>query len=369
MSASQRILDFIDADSESVRVAADTDARAACKATLDASAVSLAGAQRTNAALTDQVTALTAALAAAEAGSATPPAPKVIEFKDFAVQSCGIYSPTKGLVGEGVAATTYRMKPMTSTKTAPTTPWSTNQNYLMHFGGLSASAIAAGIEVAGFTLQGTDQGHLYGGIRVGYSTGAKVHDLLITAIPGSSYSPPGETFSLSGWHANGWRVTNVKIDGRDAAGKPIAASLFATNSQDDVVFENIVGNYTNVAIGLTLWDSSNVTVRGADLRFNRCAVNCEQAHPGLMQFIDCDMRGQTEPNNPHMTVSGNKGSTKYVVTDPVVDKWPLRVGVRPTYDGVPSTQAVSDVRLIVGGKDVTSDPKYLMVGNIWGKSS
>jgi hypothetical protein len=164
-------------------------------------------------------------------------------------------------------------------------------------------------------------------------------------------------------------VSNVKIDARDSSGKAVGASLFACSSVNDAVFENITANYTTTGFGLTLWDSSNIVVRNADLRFNRRAINSEQAHPGVMQFINCDMRGQVDTSNPHMTCSGTRGSTKYVITDPVVDKWPLRVGVAPTYNGAASTQKVSDVQLIVGGKDVTADPKYLICGAVWGQGS
>jgi hypothetical protein len=295
--------------------------------------------------------------------------PQVIQFRDFASQSAGFYAQSSGLNAAGSDRVTYQLAPMSSTKASTATSGSTDPYYVMRFGNTSNSTIPTGLEISGFTVQATPQGHIYGGIQVAYSQGASVHDLVIKGIPGTSSSPPGETFSLSGWHANGMRVKNVKIDGRDQTGAAVAASLFATNSQDDVIFQRIVGQYSPHAFGLTLWQSSNVQVIDADLRFNRRAINCEQPRPGTMQFIRCDMRGQTDTANPHMTCSGTQGSTKYIVTDPIVDKWPLRVGVAPTYAGSPGTQLVSDVKLIVGGIDRTADPHYLMVGNVWGRTS
>jgi hypothetical protein len=110
----------------------------------------------------------------------TPPpttTPKVVEFRDFAqAATSGLSSPTSGLLGAGVTATTYRMTPKTSTKSAPTAADSTNENYLMRFGAMSGPG-PSGLDIGGFTLQGTDQGHLYNGLQVGWSTGAKVHDV------------------------------------------------------------------------------------------------------------------------------------------------------------------------------------------------
>lgn len=303
----------------------------------------------------------------------TVPAPIVtstlVQYTDFANNSAGLYQATTGLNGNG---STYQLFPNSSSKIQAVNSLpagSTNQNYIMRFGGMNSSVVPVGLDIGNFTLNATPQGHIYGGLQVGYSQGAKVHDVVIKGVPGTTSSPPGETFGLAGWHANGMRVTRVTVDGRDATGAAVGASLFATNSQDDVIFDTIVGQYSSHAFGLTLWDSSNVTVHNADLRFNRRAINCEQAHPGTMQFINCDMRNQTDTNNPHMTVSGTKGSTKYIITDPKVDKFPLRVGVAPTYNGVTGTQLVSDVKLIMNGVDVTADPTKLMVGNVWGRPS
>ena len=266
-------------------------------------------------------------------------------------------------------AIVYRLATRSSTK-SDATAGPTDPYYVMRFGGNDASEVPAGLKIAGFTINGTNQGHVYGGLFVGYSRGAQVSNLVIRAIPGTSSAPPGETFSLAGWHANGMRVSNVCIDGRDGGGRPVAASLFATNSQNDVVFRDIVGQYSASGFGLTLWNSSNVTVRNADLRFNRRAINCEQPHPGLMQFINCDLRGQLDQTDPHLTFSGTRGSTKVIIRDPKVDRWPLRVGVaQPNYQGGAETQRVSDIQLIVGGRDVTADSDYLMAGQVWGKLS
>ena len=298
-----------------------------------------------------------------------PPGTKLVQFKDFAQNGAGLYSADTGLLGPGPARVVYRLAPRSSTR-SDATAGPTDPYYVMRFGGNDDTTVASGLDIAGFTIQATDQGHIYGGLFVGYSQGARVHDVVIRGIPGTSSAPPGETFSLAGWHANGMRVSNVIVDGRDGAGQPVAASLFATNSQDDVVFEHIVGHYSANGFGLTLWDSSNVTVRHADLRFNRRAINCEQPHPGLMQFIDCDLRGQLDQTDPHMTFSGTRGSTKVVITDPKVDRWPLRVGVaQPDYQGGAETQQVGDIHLIVAGKDVTDDPAYLIAGQVWGRTS
>lgn len=317
--------------------------------------------------------ATTAASAAAQTltgeSSASVTTSQLIEFIDFSKQKSGMFTGQNSLVGPGVAYRTYRMKPGSSTKASlvPTKKPYLNPYRLIRVGSFSSSTVYTGLEVGGFTLAGTNQGHLYGGLLVGYSWGTRIHDLRITGIPGNSYTPPGETFSLALYHANGARLYRVGIDGRDATGTPVAATLFGINDCNDVVLTSCWGHHARYGMGISVWDSSNITLNGMDLRNCRHPINFENAHSGLMRIVSPDMRGQTD-TGPQITVNSNIASTKVVISDPRVDSWPLRVGVDVSgrlYQGKPQLQRVQDISVYIAGVNVTGDRSKVRIGNVW----
>jgi hypothetical protein len=240
-----------------------------------------------------------------------------------------------------------------------------NPYRLLAFGGDGPPTSAKNLNIGGFSVEGTDQGHSYGGLRVGYSTGAHLHDLAVKGIPGHAPGPPGETFSVATYRSDGALIERVRADGRNAAGKPVAATLFGINSSTGTTIRDCVANYAAFGMALAVWDSKDTTVADFDARYSRHPINFEQARPGFIKLIRVDMRGQTD-SGPNITVNSNLGSSKVTIVDPKVDKWPLRVGVSPRpYIGKPQLQKVSDVTLIVNGKDVTDDRSKLAVGQVW----
>lgn len=298
-----------------------------------------------------------------------PPAPAVREFADFTSQSSGMY--VRGnLTGDGVDRTTLRMKPRSSTKTAPTT--GTNQLHLIRAGGgLNQSVTLAGGDVGGFTLEGTDQGHLYNGLMVPWSTGVRVHDLHIKGIPGNSSAPPGETFSLNLWHANESRVERVKVDAKNAAGQSVGASLIGLNDCYGSTLTDVEATGTTTGFGIAIWQCSDVKIRGGNFRNNRRAINTENMRGGTFEYDRCDMSGQTA-GGPHIVFATAIASSKLIVRDPILapGEWPLRIGV-PTlgsnYDAGrgPHVQRVEDVKVFIGGVDVTNDKTKVRVGQVW----
>lgn len=299
-----------------------------------------------------------------------PPAPAVREFVDFTSQSSGIY--VRGnLTGDGVDRTTLRMKPRSSTKTAPTT--GTNQLHLIRAGGgLNQSVTLAGGDVGGFTLEGTDQGHLYNGLMVPWSTGVRVHDLLIKGIPGNSSAPPGETFSLNLWHANESRVERVKVDAKTSTGQSVGASLIGLNDCYGSTLTDVEATGTTSGFGIAIWQCSDVKIRGGNFRNNRRAINTENMRGGVFEYDRCDVSGQTT-SGPHIVFATAIQSCKLIVRDPILaaGEWPLRIGV-PTLGSnyaaggnKPHVQRVEDVQVFIGGVDVTADKSKVRVGQVW----
>lgn len=290
----------------------------------------------------------------------------VVEFADFT------QSPTAGLALGAQSLTargaTYEMTAHSSTKAGlvAAIPRGTSNPYrLLAFGGEDADSAAPGIEVSGFRLRGTEQGHTYGGVRIGHSTHARLHDFHVSGIPGSAAGPPGETFSVAAWHADDLVVERVSVDGRDSGGRPVAATLFGLNDCARAVVRDCEGHHAAHGMGIAVWQCTDITVEDVDLRSCRHPVNFEQHRGGYIRLTRLDMRNQID-RGPHVTVNSNLASSQVIITDPMLDSWPLLVGVSSApYIGQLQMQQVSDVQLVVDGKDVTHDPSYLRCGQVW----
>lgn len=290
----------------------------------------------------------------------------VVEFADFTqFPTAGLALGNRSLTAAGA---TYEMTPHSSTKAgviAALPQGSTNPYRLLAVGGNGAASSTPDLDVSGFTLNGTDQGHSYGGVRIGYSKAAKLHDFFVTGIPGNAAGPPGETFSVAAWHADDLVIERVAVDGRDDGGRPVAATLFGLNDCARTVVRDCEGHHAAYGMGIAVWQCTDTTLEDLDLRSCRHPVNFEQHRGGYIRLTRLDLRDQLD-GGPHVTVNSNLASSQVVITDPKVDSWPLRVGVSfAPYFGLPQVQRVSDVQLIVAGKDVTHDPFYLRCGQVW----
>lgn len=290
----------------------------------------------------------------------------VVEFADFAqFPTAGLALGARSLTARGA---TYEMTPRSSTKAeliAAIPPGSTNPYRLLAVGGNDPQSSAADLDVSGFNLNGTDQGHTYGGVRIGYSRSARLHDFVVTGIPGNAAGPPGETFSVAAWHADDLVIERVSVDGRDADGRPVAATLFGLNDCARTVVRHCEGHHAAHGMGIAVWQCTDTALEDLDLRDCRHPVNFEQHRGGYIRLTRLDMRGQVD-RGPHVTVNSNLASSQVVITDPRLDSWPLLVGVSSApYFGLPQVQKVSDVQLFVDGQDVTHDPSYLRCGQVW----
>jgi hypothetical protein len=283
-----------------------------------------------------------------------------------------MYVPTGSLLGKGSLVTTYRMKALSSTKagSVPTAAGSTNPYFLLRSGGLGSTQ-AAKVDIGGLTLQGTDQGHLYNGMQVGYGSGSTLHDLTINGIPGSSSSPPGETASLSLWHADAASLTDVTLDGyRASDGAQVAASLLEYNYTTGAnTITNLKSTGARYGFGLAMYRAAGTyTFNGCNLSGNRKAVNIEESIGGTTyNFNGCDFRGTT--GAPYVAqVTSINSSSKVYIRDPKVDAWPLKVNCYGTaaLSGA-NKQLDSDIHLIVNGVDVSNDPTKLQITHLYGR--
>lgn len=304
-------------------------------------------------------------------------APTYVTFSDFTSPNyAGIddFNTSNSIVGKGVGKTIYQMTPNTSTRAAyvaALTSGNTNQCHLIRAGGMDSSHIETGLEFANFSLVGTDQGHIYNGLEVGYSTGANVHDLEISNIPGNDIAPPGETFSLNLWHANNATVTNVTLDGKGAA-----ATLSGNNTLDTVTFTNCTFTGSGSAMPGATWECKNMTFDNCILSNCPRGWNVENPYGGFHTFKDCAF--------DHFTVgwqivcqcgvwvapNASNASTVLTVQDPknlsgapwnFATDGPFKILHYPTSQKPANLQLDSDIHLVVGGVDVSSDSTKLQL--------
>lgn len=283
------------------------------------------------------------------------PTPIITEYVDFTQHASGRFFGGTSLVGEGVKRRVYQLRPGSSTKgdaVGVLVKPQTNPYRVLTFGGLSASQTSHDLEIAGFTIQGTEQGHEYGGVRVGYSEGAIVRDVAVTGIPGSAPGPPGETFSLATWHADDYLFERVVLDGRNTSGAPVAATLLGINDSAGGTVVGMVANHAKHGFGAALWQSSDLTFEDCDFRYNRKAINIENSRGGFYRFVGCDFRN-TLAASYFAQVSSTIASSRVTFEDCVFDNDVCLVRHYPGQ--VEGKQNPADIRRIDGGVDVTSN--------------
>ena len=292
----------------------------------------------------------------------TKPDVEMIEFSDFASRYAGLdlFNSGKSLTGRGSDVTTYQVKPMTSTRKAfveAKVKGDTNPCYVVRAAGIDSAHTAADLEFSGFAIQGTEQGHLYGGIQIGWSNRTKVHDITIRDIPGNASGPPGETFLLNLWHANDSTVRDILLDG----GK-VGATLLGLNTVDGCTVRDVTLRNAVYGFGAALWQTSNVLFENVTFDTNRKALNIEDARGGTHMFRNCTFKNTSVSNIAQVSAAyasdDLRASTKVTFEDPIVDSWPIRVQVFP--NSTTNRQLASDIHVVINGIDVSNDKSKLV---------
>lgn len=126
------------------------------------------------------------------------------------------------------------MTPDTSTQASdvPHQPNTTNQLSLLKVHGGSPT-------LTGFTLQGTEQGHLYNDLRLASTHNATVLNAIIGAIPGDSGYPPGETFGITDFHTTGTTCNGVPVNGAGVGAAGLGFNDYGRASSRDTICDNI----------------------------------------------------------------------------------------------------------------------------------
>jgi hypothetical protein len=263
-------------------------------------------------------------------------------FANFARNSMGATVPTTGLTGAGSDQTVLEMTPHSSTKagTIPTRDYATNQLSLLEASGTPV--------LSGFTLQGTDQGHLYNGLRLEHATDARVTNVKVAAIPGNMNHPPGETFGINDYRTTGSVYCGLEIDG---AG--VGAAGFGANDSTNLTIRNAVSHGSPHSAGFTFWQSSDITLVDVTSTHNRGGLNFER-DSGTISIVRPVLSALK--NGHELSFNSDVASAKVTITDPVLPPdGKLRILVVPTYLGRPNQQQKSDIHVLIGGVDRTRD--------------
>lgn len=304
-----------------------------------------------------------------------PVAADTITFSDFSnpnYAGLDYFNKHTSIIGKGIDWTIYEMVPNTSTRKAYAEaigPGGTNQCHLIRAGGMDGSHVETGLEFAYFHLAGTEQGHIYNGLEVGYSTGANIHDLKITHIPGDDIAPPGETFLLNLWHANNATVTDVVLDGQN-----VAATTSGNNNLDGVTYTRCTFTGSWCAMPGATWQCRNMTFEDCILSNCLRGWNIENPYGGFHTFRNC--RFDDFPIGWQIVCqagvwvapNGSVASTVLTVEDPkrldgsawnFATDGPFKVLHYPTSQKPANRQKDSDIHLVINGVDVSNDPTKL----------
>ncbi len=302
-----------------------------------------------------QIVALQARIDELENPDPEPEPVETIEYTDFTTHWAGKWFGSTSYRGKGLDKTIVQVKPLSSTRGPAVRALTSGQSNLcnvMRFGGLDSANTVLNFDIGQFNIRGTDQGHLYNGMVVGYSKNAKIHDIKITGIPGNSSTPPGETFLFGVWRADAHEVNNMVLDSRNSAGENVGATLYGVNSCVGGVARNLKANYAKYGFSAALWDSKDLLFEDCDFRFSRKAINIEQSRGGYYKFVRCDFRGLTGAAYVAQ-VSSTLANSNVTFEDCIFDNDLCQVRVYPGLSG--NKQLSGSIRRIVNGVDVTSD--------------
>lgn len=260
-----------------------------------------------------------------------------------------------GILGSGRAWTTLQMTPSSSTQAgrvpASNPPASNGQTNPLKLVRVGWEGNTAPVEAGGFSLLATEQGHLYNGFEF-YRVlpGSHLHDVLIKGVPGDMSREPGETFPLTFYRTIGTAaapilIERVELDGRNAAGVPVAASGVGVNFGEHVRFVDVDSHHTGFGHAFAIYESSDlafVKTKATDTAAN--GFNFENTS-GTVILDRCTT---VRNGDHHIGIFTNTGTATYTITDPIYDG--PRLKIRCTgYNGGPRTQDQAAIKLFVGG--------------------
>lgn len=212
-----------------------------------------------------------------------------------------------GIIGSG-RGTILRMVAGSSDKTPPTAAGTTNPYYLVHFWKQDRAVFA------NLTLEGTEQGHPYGGLRFSYCKSVEWHHVYFKGCwPGYSNFPPGETFGVNCYYSPNHYGHDNEYDGR-LNGVRACASPYGSNTTENAYLRREYA-HDGFAGMFTWWETTNiftVDVRHEDMAFqgnprNGQGLNHEKVG-GVIRHIRPKLKINRESGNTGLHISLNNST-------------------------------------------------------------
>lgn len=248
--------------------------------------------------------------------SATPT--KVVTFSDFTANggNVGMMVPAAGLVGPRTgdpSGLVLSMKPKTSTKASsiPTTKGDANPLRLLR------TVKGSNPPLRDFTIQGTDQGHLYNAMMVDSANGLTMSRIKVLAIPGSfdpqgGSNPPWETNGLELYRCTGCTVEDYEADGQGVAATGLSMNFGQGNTWSRVHVHDCPYSFP------TLYQTVDPTIEELASENNRLGLNFESV-TGKVRVSKTRLTVPARDKQMHMTWNSSLGDCKDAVIQ--LDGW------------------------------------------------
>jgi hypothetical protein len=267
-------------------------------------------------------------------------------FADFGVaaegRQVGAVLPATGLTGRGVTASVLRMTDRSSTMAGRVPSDDTDEANPLDL----VLVAGAAPTLRGFTLQGSPQGHLYNGVRISRTRGARITEVRVAAIPGDYHISPGQTFGISDWQGDGNVYTDVEVDG---AG--VGASGIGITDSADVTVRRAQVHDNPFGAGIAVRQTTGVTLIDVRTARNRTGLSLERVGGDVVitRPVFHDIAAHD------LFVSSDLAATaRITIADPVLAIGArLRVKLPAKQLGTPNTQRRGDLTVTRNGVDVT----------------
>lgn len=179
-----------------------------------------------------------------------------------------------GMWGSG-HGTIFRMTPGSSTKASLVPTQSAGGTNELH---LIDANRTHGFVFKNCQLQGTDQGHLYNGLRVGNGDVTPLNNVVVDGVffngcnPGDANAPPGETFAIDINHTNNMQILNCEFDGRHPVSRvPVCASPIGYNTSTNCYVADTYAHHSKTGMP-TFWRCTDIHTVNLRSEYNGTAT-------------------------------------------------------------------------------------------------
>lgn len=281
---------------------------------------------------------------------------EMVDFADAGKFGALLSSKCIGLLGSGIDQTIFRVKAGSSTKVGSVPTTGTNPLYVIR----TATNPTGGFTASGFTVYGTDQPgdpnignrpHCYGGIMLDHVAAPILTDIKFIGIPGSSNSPPGETFQLNEFGCTNGIYTRIESDGRTptatsyyAAGARVSASPFGFNDSTNPTKQDCYGHHSLTSMP-TAWETVKLTTYNERSEYNGTGSGSLRGHGFNHERVSGAVRHHA-PTWIVDYVNGNRGLHMSLLSDQANDTDIIIYA--PTFDAVPTYHNEFGVQMNTG---------------------